>query len=83
MPSKAVSAGKTGRMPTLFIFIRPLTRYNACTFFNFFTKCYAVYEKNITFAPNWFQEPFFAFRIKRESGENPGQSRCCDAPLAS
>ena len=24
-----------------------------------------------------FQKPIYRLRMKRESGENPGQSRCC------
>ena len=32
------------------------------------------------FAPNWFRMNISFIRIKRESGVNPGQSRCCEAP---
>ena len=32
---------------------------------------------------NWFRTDFSAVRIKRESGVNPGQSRCCEALLKS
>ena len=31
------------------------------------------------FAPNWFRMNISVIWIKRESGENPGQSRCCEA----
>ena len=32
------------------------------------------------FAPNWFRMNISVIWIKRESGVNPGQSRCCEAP---
>ena len=32
------------------------------------------------FAPNWFRMNISVILIKRESGVNPGQSRCCEAP---
>ena len=33
------------------------------------------------FAPNWFRMNISFIWIKRESGVNPGQSRCCEAPF--
>ena len=33
------------------------------------------------FAPNWFRMNISVIWIKRESGVNPGQSRCCEAPF--
>ena len=35
------------------------------------------------FAPNWFRMNISVIWIKRESGVNPGQSRCCEAPFIS
>ena len=35
------------------------------------------------FAPNWFRMNISVIWIKRESGVNPGQSRCCEALLKS
>lgn len=32
---------------------------------------------------NWFRMNVSVIRIKRESGANPGQSRCCEALLKS
>lgn len=36
--------------------------------------------KNLSLPRNRFRGRFSVVRIKRESGENPGQSRCCEAP---
>ena len=33
------------------------------------------------FTPNWFRMNYSIIRIKRESGVNPGQSRCCETPF--
>lgn len=33
------------------------------------------------FAPNWFRMNISVIWIKRESGVNPGQSRCCETPI--
>ncbi len=35
---------------------------------------------SLSLSPNWFRADVSAVRIKRESGANPGQSRCCEAP---
>ena len=37
--------------------------------------------KNLSLPRNRFRGRFSVVRIKRESGENPGQSRCCEAPF--
>lgn len=37
------------------------------------------YKRKLIFVLNWFQLCKPAYRIKRESGVNPGQSRCCEA----
>ena len=34
-----------------------------------------------TFASDWFHIDRSDMGIKRESGANPGQSRCCEAPI--
>ena len=34
----------------------------------------------VSLLPNWFRLVRPGKRIKRESGESPGQSRCCEAP---
>lgn len=40
------------------------------------------YKKNsLPLCPNWFRNAHSGIRIKRESGENPVQSRCCETPL--
>ena len=37
--------------------------------------------KNLSLPRNRFRGRFSVVRIKRESGENPGQSRCCEVLL--
>ncbi len=37
----------------------------------------------VTFATHWFLKPRSGCRMKRESGGNPGQSRCCELQKGS
>ena len=42
-----------------------------------------IMKKSGPLRPNWFRSSRSGIRIKREPGVNPGQSRCCEAPLTA
>lgn len=61
----------------------PIIRAAAAFFLftRFFRNCFADLEIIATFAPTILKCEALQAEINRESGENPGQSRCCKFPI--